>query len=105
MEEAVEEPLAAERLAEVSGLSLRQLERLFKARIGVSPKSFYLGIRLEKAERLLTYSRMGVRGVAVATGFSSLSRFSRAYKARYGSAPSRHRRSVEERRPLTLPRA
>lgn len=105
MEDAIEEPLPADRIAEIAGLSLRQLERLFRTRLGASPKRFYLGLRLEKAERLLTYSRMGVREVAVATGFSSLSRFSRAYKSRYGQPPSRHRRFAEERRPLALPRA
>lgn len=92
MEEAIEEPVAADAIAAVSGLSLRQLERLFKARIGVSPKHFYLDLRLEKAERLLTYSRMSVREVAVATGFSSLSRFSRAFRARHGKPPSAFRR-------------
>ncbi|MGE4246773.1 MAG: GlxA family transcriptional regulator [Parvibaculaceae bacterium] len=105
MEEHVEDPLDAGQLAAVAGLSGRQLERVFKARMGVAPKRFYLGLRLEKAERLLTYSRMSVRDVAVATGFSSLALFSRAYRVRYGLPPSRHRRSAEERRPMTLPRA
>ena len=105
MEDNVEEPLKASELAGISGLSCRQLERVFKAGLGVAPKRFYLGLRLERAERLLTYSRMSIRDVAVATGFSSLALFSRAYRVRYGMPPSRHRRFAEDLRPMTLPRA
>jgi AraC family carnitine catabolism transcriptional activator len=55
---------------------------------------FYLGLRLERAQRLLTYSRLSVRDAGLASGFSSLAQFSRAYKARYGLAPSQHRRQA-----------
>jgi transcriptional regulator GlxA family with amidase domain len=59
----------------------------------MGPMRFYLGLRLERAERLLTYSRLSVRDVGLAAGFSSMAQFSRAYKARFGLAPSQHRRS------------
>ncbi len=94
MQQHIEDTLRIGDLAVVAGLSPRQLERAFRAAFGLSPVSFYLGLRLERAEHLLTYGAMGVREVALATGFSSLAQFSRAYKARYGLAPSRHRRSV-----------
>jgi AraC family carnitine catabolism transcriptional activator len=92
MEQHIEDNLRIGDLARLAGLSPRQLERAFRAAFGLSPVSFYLGLRLERAEHLLTYGPMGVREVALATGFSSLARFSRAYKARYGLPPSRHRR-------------
>ena len=46
MEERVEEPLAAEDLAEMAGLSLRQFERVFHTALGQRPMGFYLHLRL-----------------------------------------------------------
>ena len=91
MEEQGEDPLDAGALAAVAGLSVRQMERLFRERLGERPMGFYLKLRLEKAERLLTYSTMRIREIAVVCGFSSLPLFSRSFKARYGKAPSRFR--------------
>jgi AraC family carnitine catabolism transcriptional activator len=91
METQTEEPLAAAALAALAGLSLRQFERLFQAELGQRPMGFYRRLRLEKAERLLTYSRMSVRDVSLACGFSSLSQFSRAFRNAYGKPPSRLR--------------
>ncbi len=92
MEQHIEDNLRIGDLARIAGLSPRQMERAFGSAFGLTPVSFYLGMRLERAEHLLTYGHMSVREVALATGFQSLARFSRAYKARYGLPPSRHRR-------------
>jgi AraC family carnitine catabolism transcriptional activator len=88
MEDQIEDPLDAASLAAVAGVSQRQMERLFRVRLGQRPMGFYLGLRLEKAERLLTYSQMSIRDVSVACGFSSLPLFSRSFRARYGRPPS-----------------
>lgn len=92
MEQNIEDPLAVPELAREGGLSPRQMERLFAAHLKQSPKKFYQQLRLERAERLLTYSHMSVTDVAVACGFPSLEHFTRSYKARFGAPPSRHRR-------------
>ena len=91
MEEQSEDPLDAAALAAVAGISLRQMERLFHDKLGQRPMGFYLALRLEKAERLLTYSQMSVRDVSVACGFSSLPLFSRSFRSRYGRPPSSFR--------------
>ncbi len=88
MEEQIEDPCGAHDLSDASGLSQRQFERLFQQKLGQRPVTFYLGIRLERAERLLSYSSLKVQEVAVATGFASLPAFSRAFRSRYGMAPS-----------------
>lgn len=92
MEEHIEDVLTMRDIAEGAGTSERHLERLFRTHLSVTPKTFYSQLRLERAERLLTYSRMSVRDVALACGFSSLALFSRAFKARFGRAPSLIRR-------------
>ncbi len=88
MEEQCEEPLAAPALAKVAGVSQRQMERLFADELGERPMGLYLKLRLEKAERLITYSSMSMREIALACGFSSLPLFSRSFRARYGKPPS-----------------
>lgn len=89
MEENIEEPLTIGALAEIAGISVRQLERLFREKLGQRPMGFYRNIRLERAERLLNYSRITVRDASLAAGFSSLAYFSRAFSERYAKPPSR----------------
>lgn len=93
MEENTEEPCDIAALAAKAGVSIRQLERLFAHSLKRRPMGFYLDLRLDRAERLINYSKMGVREVALATGFSSLPLFSRSFKKRFGSSPSKLRQN------------
>lgn len=94
MEDNLEEPLPAGRIAQGAGLGLRSLERVFLKEVGQRPMGFYREIRLERAAHLLAYSKLGIRDVAVATGFSSLPLFSRIFRTRYGLSPTRWRRQL-----------
>ena len=87
MENNIEDPLTPEEISEVVSLSTRQLERLFSKYIGVSPKRYYLKLRLEKARDLLRQTDMSVTDVCVACGFKSLSHFSKSYRGTYGISP------------------
>ena len=91
MEENVEEPVSALVLARSEGMSLRQLERLFRRHLNSSPKRFYMEIRLQRARNLLTQTEMTVLDIAVACGFGSPSHFSKCYRLRYGTTPYRDR--------------
>lgn len=92
MEQNLEEPLEAEKLAQQAGLSLRQLERLFHRHFGMTPHRYYLDLRLQRARALLQYSELPVVEVAVASGFASPAHFSRAYRAWAGKAPTDERK-------------
>jgi transcriptional regulator GlxA family with amidase domain len=94
MEEHVEDTLALSDVAHAAQVSERQLERLFNKHLQATPVGFYRQLRLDRAHRLLVYSRLSVRNVALATGFSTLAEFSRAFKDRYGRPPSHARRLV-----------
>jgi AraC family carnitine catabolism transcriptional activator len=96
MEEQIEEPYRLPELAKAAGLSERQFERLFRLKLGQRPMGFYHDLRLERAERLLAYSAMPLREIAVATGFASLPQFSRAFRRRYGATPSSRRLSATD---------
>jgi AraC family carnitine catabolism transcriptional activator len=92
MEDQCEEPLSAGALADIARLSLRQLERLFRLKLGQRPMAVYRRIRLEKAERLINYSHMSLRDIALATGFSSPAEFSRGFSRYFGRTPGSLRR-------------
>ncbi len=92
MEEHVEDTLALSDVAQAAQVSGRQLERLFHKHLQATPVGFYRQLRLDRAHRLLVYSRLSVRNVALATGFSTLAEFSRAFKQKYGKPPSDVRR-------------
>ncbi len=94
MENHLEDTLRLADVADAAGVSSRQLERRFRRLLGMSPMRFYLSLRLERAEHLLTYSRLSVRDVGLASGFASIAQFSRAYKTKYGLSPSKHRRKT-----------
>jgi transcriptional regulator GlxA family with amidase domain len=93
MEENIEEPLTLPTLAELGGLSQRHMERLFREDLSMTARSLYLHLRLERAERLLTYGGMSVRDAGIACGFASLAQFSRMFKLRFGRPPSAVRNS------------
>lgn len=99
MEKHLEEPLAAADLARESGLSARQLERLFRTHLGESPARYYLNLRLAHARRLLAQSSMPILSIALACGFVSASHFTKCYGEHFGRTPSQERK----RRPAPEP--
>lgn len=91
MEGNLEDPISPARLAADAGMSTRQLERLFRRYLNRSPKRYYMETRLARARNLLMQTEMSIIEVALASGFSSPSHFSKCYRALYGSTPYRER--------------
>jgi AraC family carnitine catabolism transcriptional activator len=98
MEENLEDALPIPRICERVGLSQRQLDRLFAEFVRKSPVLYYRDIRLDRARSLVTQTDMRLSEIAVASGFSSQTHFSRAYRERFGLAPRTDR--VEGRVPF-----
>ncbi|PDQ22599.1 hypothetical protein CN311_02990 [Mesorhizobium sanjuanii] len=53
---------------------------------------FYRSLRLEKADEILLQSNLPLVEVALATGFSNRSHFSRAFQACFGMGPATRRK-------------
>jgi transcriptional regulator GlxA family with amidase domain len=87
MEDHLTAPLKIARVAELAGLSERQLERLFGEAFGRCPSQFYLELRLKEARSKLLGSSETLEEIAEAMGFSSQAHFSRAVKAWCGASP------------------
>jgi transcriptional regulator GlxA family with amidase domain len=64
---------------------------LFRQTVGLSPAAYALDLRLSAARRMITDTRHNLAEVALRTGFSSPSTLSRAFRAKFGTAPSRLR--------------
>jgi len=92
MERNLEEPLILREIADHTGLSLRQFERVFKSHTGVSPIRYYIDVRLDRGRGLLTQTNMNVMAIATACGFKSSENFSRAYRKRFGLSPGQDRK-------------
>ncbi|QJE00306.1 helix-turn-helix domain-containing protein [Massilia forsythiae] len=91
MEANIEEPLSTDEIAQLAGLSRRQLERLFKQYLGSLPSRYYLELRLKRARQLLRDSNHSIVQVGLMCGFSSGSHFSTAFGALFGNTPREER--------------
>ncbi len=98
MEKNLEDPLPMARISRETGVSHRQLNRLFAEIVKKTPTRYYRDIRLDRARGLVTQTEMAMSEIALASGFASQVHFSRAYRARFGLPPRRDR--VEGRVPF-----
>lgn len=84
-----DEPLSMDELAAAAGYSRRHLERLFKDAVGKTPGDFYRGLRLDRGRNLLSTTNLTLMEVSLACGFSTVSHFSKSFRARFGTAPTK----------------
>jgi transcriptional regulator GlxA family with amidase domain len=91
MEANIEEPLSTDEIAQLAGVSRRQLERLFKQYLGSLPSRYYLELRLKRARQLLRDTNHSIVQVGLMCGFSSGSHFSTAFGALFGNTPREER--------------
>ncbi len=92
MEQNIEKPLSLDRIARTTGLSRRQIERLFRRHLDCVPKKYYLEMRLRRARELLLQTAMPIMDVTTSCGFKSPPHFSRCYRSHFGHPPSAERR-------------
>jgi transcriptional regulator GlxA family with amidase domain len=88
MEATLDTPEPVAHLAARVALSPRRLETLFRQNLGLTPAAYALNLRLSAARRMITDTRHPLADVALRTGFSSPSTLSRAFRQRFGMAPS-----------------
>ncbi len=86
------EDISIRELARIAGLSLRQLQRKFKAFFGVGPKQFLIKTRLLAACHALRGTDQSLAEVAFACGFSDQSAFARHFRSQFGLTPREFRR-------------
>ncbi|WP_159881950.1 AraC family transcriptional regulator [Paenibacillus puerhi] len=89
------EPITIELMAEALGYNRAYLSTLFKAYTGVSPVSFLLSLRLDKARHLLRERpELTVEQIASSVGFQDPLHFSKQFKRHYQTSPTDYRLSL-----------
>lgn len=81
---------SVEMLAQEVGISRVHMYRKLKELTNMSAHDFIRTIRMQKAAKLLLMQKTNISEVAYATGFSSLSHFSNAFKSFYGKSPKEY---------------
>jgi AraC family transcriptional regulator len=92
MEERLAEPVPLAELAATAGLSVSQFSRQFKARTGLAPHRFLLGLRVDHACRLLRTDRAPIAEIAVRCGFSHQEHLTRVMRTHLDTTPGAVRR-------------
>lgn len=96
MAAAIERPVPVAELCRTSGLSQRQVERLFRAHLGVPPGRYYAALKLDRARQLLENTGLALSEIAVASGHGSAARLTRSYRQRFGLTPAEARRRTAD---------
>jgi transcriptional regulator GlxA family with amidase domain len=88
------ENITNDALAEVAGLSVCHFARMFKQTVGVSPHRYVLQCRIEWARELLADTDMPLSEIAIVTGFSDQSHYTRWFREIIGVTPGSYRWST-----------
>ena len=83
--------ISANQLAKLKGMSLRTLNRRFKAATGKGPLEYLQDVRIEMAKRQLDSSAKNVESIAIDCGYKDARSFSRLFKDRADVSPSAYR--------------
>lgn len=92
MEQSIESPLPLSQVAELAGLSTRQLQRLFLAELQKPPERFFIEVRLRAAIDLLEHTDDSIGDIAQQCGFGNPSHFARTFLSAFGMRPGDMRR-------------
>ena len=84
-------PLSLKELSRIYHKNEKYLGRLFKSETGQTFHEYCNGLRLKKAEKLLTHTSERVINVALECGFNNVSYFNRVFHQKHGMTPTEYR--------------
>ena len=87
--------LRAETLAEMAGVSVAHLRRLFQEAVGVPLHRYVLNTRIEQARKLLATTGFPIFRIAQECGFSSQSHLTASFRAAHAATPAEYRTSIQ----------
>lgn len=80
--------LTIESVAQAAGMSNSTLRRMFVEHLKMTPVEYLQDLRLARARDFLAKTALGVKEVAARVGYADPLYFSKAFRRRYGKAPS-----------------
>ncbi len=81
-------------LANVAGVSTRELYRTFKEATGLTPVQYHQRLRIELATTLLPNRSLSIEEIAFKCGFEDVRHFRRLWQRHFGMSPSASRASA-----------
>lgn len=94
LERNVDSRLSVAGMASELRIGVRQLERVFRAELGMSPAAYARQLRLRHAHQLLLETGRPVSDVASEAGFADAAHFTRRYRSAYGITPTQARKAT-----------
>ncbi|HKR40532.1 MAG TPA: GlxA family transcriptional regulator [Paraburkholderia sp.] len=102
MEQHMCPAITIEELAKKLDMSIRHLERTFKAETGMGPQAYAKLTRIRLAGWLLCNSDKSISTIAVVCGFADASHMGRDFRAAFGTTPARYREAKKDTAPNGL---
>ena len=81
---------------EISGISSKYFETLFKKSFGRSPKEYLIDLRIDYAKELLCNEKCSVGEAALGSGYTDIYQFSKIFKSKTGLSPGKFRKAEEK---------
>ncbi|MDR0415450.1 MAG: AraC family transcriptional regulator [Prevotellaceae bacterium] len=91
MRENMEKEVSMSNLVESLGYSTSQFNTIFKSRIGMNPKQFYLQMKIREACKYLNFTSMKVNQLCYKVGIDDPFYFSRIFTKIMGCSPMEYR--------------
>ncbi|MGP9812549.1 helix-turn-helix domain-containing protein [Rhodopseudomonas sp. NSM] len=96
LEANLEDSLRVRDLARLAGLSPGHFARAFRRSIGMSPRSFMIEQRVERAKKLMLTTGLPLSEIALACGLSDQAHLSRIFRRHTGVSPHAWRRQLRD---------
>ncbi|WP_421900834.1 helix-turn-helix domain-containing protein [Maridesulfovibrio sp.] len=88
----IDQNLSLAKLADLAGCTEFHLIRIFRSHKGMTPHSFLIQLRLEKARALIA-ANSSIADTAALCGFADQSHLTRLFKNRYGLTPRQYQKA------------
>ena len=83
--------ISVNELSDYVGVNRSYLCRLFKEKLGVSPKQYIRSFRMNTAAKLLEETNLSIGQIALSAGYEDQLYFSTAFRDFFGHSPTEHR--------------
>jgi AraC-like DNA-binding protein len=93
MESNYPQGIYVQELADLSYMSLRNFQRVFKEATGLAPNDYLLDLRIQHASKLLAETDFAVYEISGKVGINDWYYFSRSFKRKMGLSPLNYRKN------------